>query len=109
MLKSKEGFPIINGVAFVEGQFVCSPTDYDSMAIELLGVYMNADTGMSFGTCPFKGSVFSEKTRSKLRDFLKSAEVDVARTLENPGSVSRRDVGSAEAYGRSLNDAMKGK
>jgi hypothetical protein len=108
MLVDKKGFPIINGIAFAEGQFTCGISDYENAAIELLAVYTNVDSGMTFGTCPLRGSVFSSKTRAKLGDFLKSAEEDVAAMLKNPGSVAIGDTGRAEAFGQSLNDAMKG-
>jgi hypothetical protein len=107
MLVDQKGFPIINGIAFAEGQFTCSPDNYNNVAIELLAVYMNQETGMTLGTCPLRGSVFSGKTRQKLGAFLKSAEEDVATMMKNPAAY-RGDTGRAEDYGQSLNDALKG-
>jgi len=87
MLVKEGGFPALNGMGIVEGTFTCSPGDYDSVAVELLAVYISHPSGATFGTCPLKGMALSAETLSKLGDFLRGAEKDFEAILKREGVV----------------------
>ena len=87
------GFVTLNAVGVVEGKFRCAPGDYDSIAIELLALYMNHPSMTTFGTCKFKGMVLSQGSLKKLGEFLRSAEEDIGAILNGtktlpPGSTA---------------------
>jgi hypothetical protein len=98
------GFPAVNGVGFVEGNFTCAPGDYSSISIEMLMVYLNHPTGMTFGSCPVKGELLSEDTREKFRAFLLSAEEDFGNFIKE----SKGPPSKVEGTGGDL-DAFKEK
>lgn len=82
MLIKEGGFPGLNGFGVVEGKFRCDPGNYDSIAVELLVMYLNHPTMQTLGTCKFKGMVLSTDTLDKLGDFLRSAEQDIEAVLK---------------------------
>ena len=74
------------GLAFdslcpVEGSFGLTTFDGVITELELTVVYGNRSTGETFGRSKWPLETFSEKTQTALKDFLESAEEDVAKIL----------------------------
>lgn len=100
MYVSAKPTTVIDSVTAREGKFVVSP-DTDSPEVEVVMVYSNQQTRMTFGTCPVKSPRFSDKTIEALKAFLRSAEEDFGTLILEGGLVAESEgtpaLGMAES------------
>lgn len=90
--KTGSGIPRTDSISIVEGKLRFSPKmDLEPVA-ELIVVYSNKDTGITYGTCPMLSTMFSNKTKEALLTFLKSAEEDFGRAFFGEEGVERNDA-----------------
>jgi hypothetical protein len=71
------------------------------MLVDLVVMYINHKTGISYGSCKVTSSLLSKKTKKALEEFLSSAEEDYGQIAFGEGTVtssegSVRTLGSAE-------------
>jgi hypothetical protein len=74
------------GLAFdslcpVEGSFRLDPFDGSIMEFAITMIYANRSTKETFGKAIWPAEVLSDKTMTAFKDFMKSAEEDVAKIL----------------------------
>ena len=94
-----------NAVVAVEAKIRFHPRIDKEPNCELLMMHVNTPSWMTFGTCPVKPNLLSEKTRKALIAFLESAEEDYGNILFDtgvnvtvaPGTSTELDSGAAES------------
>jgi hypothetical protein len=84
MFTSSSPSSAINTVTLVEGQFKIDPKTGNS-ALELKMMYSNQETGITFGTCPFRDEALTPETRDAFDQFVKLVERDFAQLVLEGG------------------------
>lgn len=87
MRHAPRGIPTIDAISIVSGTFKC-PLTGDEPHVDAEMVYLNMDSGITFGTCPIKHAQMSPTTLRHFGLFLDSLEVDCMKRLEVVGHVS---------------------
>lgn len=90
--KTGSGIPRADSISVVEGKLRFSPGLDPEPVAELVAVYSNKSTGITYGTCPMLSTMFSSKTKEALLNFLKSAEEDFGRAFFGEESTERSDT-----------------
>jgi hypothetical protein len=84
MFTSSSPSSAINTVTLVEGSFKIDPKT-GSPEMELKMMYSNQETGITFGTCPFRDQALSAETRDAFDQFAKLVERDFAQLVLEGG------------------------
>lgn len=111
-MKDSNAPTAIDSVVAVEGSFKLTGTG-DNIEVELTMVYLNGQTGRTYGSCPVKTSLLSPETMESLRAFLERAEEDFSRFVFEGASATPYGPQPGMGYGaaenissRSLGDGL---
>lgn len=105
--KSSSAAAAIDSVSTVKGEFKWNPEAPQHPAeLKLVMMYSNKESGMTFGTCPVHGHLFSEKTKEAFIHFIRSAEEDFGKRMFDGGYLSSTDELSKAESDQSLNAAL---
>jgi hypothetical protein len=88
MYKQGDGKVVFDAVMVVEGSFHFHPALDKQPNIDLLMVYVNSETGTTYGSSPARPNVFSPKTLEAFRAFLESAEEDWGQVVFGSGAIA---------------------
>jgi hypothetical protein len=87
MRHAPKGIPTIDAISVVSGVFKC-PMTGDEPHVDAEMVYLNMDSGTTFGTCPIKHAQMSPATLKHFENFIESLEIDCMQRLEVAGHIS---------------------
>jgi hypothetical protein len=78
--------PVFDAIVGVEGKFKYRPDLDVAPSAEVLMVYLNSSTKLTYGSCPF--TQFSPRTVEALLEFLKCAEKDFGDVVFEGGVIT---------------------
>ena len=84
MFTSPKPSSVINTVTLVEGNFKIDPST-NTAKVDLLLMYSNQKSGITFGTCPAKESLLRPETIKAFKEFSKQVEKDFAELILEGG------------------------
>ena len=88
MFRKLDGQPNFDAVMCVAGEFAFSPGVEQLPQVELTMAYANSETRVTYGTCPVKTPLLSQKTREALLAFVHSAEEDFGEVVFGSGAIA---------------------
>lgn len=97
MRYASEGIPAIDAISVVRGSFTCTIEGGNDPLVEATLVYVNHDTGITFGTCPLKHPSMSAETRKLFSSFIESLEKDAMAMLQAGHNVAMGTHAQAES------------
>ena len=80
MYTSSHPSSVINTVTLVEGNFKTDPKT-NATKMDFLVMYSDHTSGITFGTCPIKESLFGPETMEAFEKFAELVEKDFARLV----------------------------
>lgn len=92
--KTGSGVPRADSVTVVEGKIRFSPGVDPEPVAEMVVVYSNKSTGVTYGTCPMFSTLFSKETKESLLKFIKGAEDDFGKVYFGEEDTDRSDIDS---------------